>query len=297
MDALEVIEHPSANGHASLDAFAPNYSIPLDPTERGGDRAGYVPRDASETPLEETEGHGAHLKPLEKPYTPPALKVAIVGSWPNTLREVPCGDPSWEVWSCSGSPAALARVTRHFELHDFASHAAKWKQDGTWNVLAAVPKLILAEAHPDFPDADLYPLDVMLARYGRYFTSSIAYMLALAIESGATEIGLYGVNMETDDASGNSEYGHQRACVEFLLGVAMGRGIRCVIPDACDLTKATRLYAYESNRGQGFERLESRTKELKAKLAAAEKKLKDAEQEVCVLRGAIAEHQFFRRYV
>ncbi len=223
-------------------------------------------------------------------------KVAIVGSWQRTLAATPCAENDWDIWTCSGAPHALARVTRHFELHELASHEEKWKRDGYWEMLGIMPRLLLSAPHAEFPNAELYPLASILAKFPRYFNSSVAFMLALAIDEGYQQIGLFGVNMETDDGTGNSEYAHQRPCCEFLLGIATAKGIRIVTPPECDILTAPRLYGYESNRGRAFEKLETREKDLKRELEVALKTAEAAEQRVFTLRGAISELHYLRRF-
>lgn len=75
-----------------------------------------------------------------------------------------------------------------------------------------------------------------------YFQSSVAYALALAITEiqqkrtdegyAEDEIALYGI-----DASEDTEWGYQRACMEYLVGVARGYGIKVFIPESSALCK------------------------------------------------------------
>jgi hypothetical protein len=70
-------------------------------------------------------------------------------------------------------------------------------------------------------DRDNYPLHEITKRFEvDYFTSTVAYAIALAVHQGFDEINLYGVPLEH-----HTEYAHQRPCVEFWIGVAKGRGI------------------------------------------------------------------------
>ncbi len=51
-------------------------------------------------------------------------------------------------------------------------------------------------ALPEFPNSVEYPLKEMVAKYGPFWwTSQLAYMIALAIEQKPAAIGLYGVDM------------------------------------------------------------------------------------------------------
>lgn len=71
-----------------------------------------------------------------------------------------------------------------------------------------------------------------------YFTSTTAYMIALAIYKGFQEIRIYGVEMASD-----TEYVRQRDGVTFWLGVAIGRGINVVLQKR-SLLMSGPLYGY-----------------------------------------------------
>ena len=59
-------------------------------------------------------------------------------------------------------------------------------------------------------------------------------MIAYAILIGATDIGLYGVDLSISD----HEYFWQRPCVEAWIGFAKGRGINIIIPDVSHIGKS-----------------------------------------------------------
>jgi hypothetical protein len=91
-----------------------------------------------------------------------------------------------------------------------------------------------------FPAAVEYPLDRMIAKFGRYFTSTIGYMVALAIDEGYDWIGLYGVDLASD-----VEYPGQRPNTEYLVGWARGLGITVEIAPTSALLRSSHLYGYE----------------------------------------------------
>jgi hypothetical protein len=75
----------------------------------------------------------------------------------------------------------------------------------------------------DVPKSEKYPLEEIKDKFPtsrKYYTSSVAYALALAIYKGYTKIEVYGVEMVT-----NTEYGHQRVGVAYWIGFADGLGI------------------------------------------------------------------------
>lgn len=72
-----------------------------------------------------------------------------------------------------------------------------------------------------------------------YFTSTVALMIAHAIYDGFDQIELYGVDMDSD-----TEYSYQKACGEFWIGYALGRGIKVITPEKSTLYAAP-IYGYE----------------------------------------------------
>lgn len=92
-------------------------------------------------------------------------------------------------------------------------------------------------------DKHNYPLDKVVEKFGsRYFTSSIAYMLALAIMKKPKEINLWGIDMEA-----GTEYVHQRPCVLYWIGQAEARGI--TVTTSSNLANPTFMYGYDNDNG------------------------------------------------
>jgi len=68
--------------------------------------------------------------------------------------------------------------------------------------------------------ASLYPFKRIVNKFGTdYFSSTICYMLAYALDKGYKHLRLYGVDMST-----SIEYYTQKAGVEFWIGMAMMKG-------------------------------------------------------------------------
>jgi hypothetical protein len=169
-------------------------------------------------------------------------KVALVGTAPSSVADAPYDDNSWEIWSLGSNAGKVRRFTRWFELHtvdvlDSARCIDKNRQD----FLNKIGKdLFIGHESEVFPNASLYPKDEIVKTFGNYFTSSIAWMIALALYEGVDEIGLWGIDMV-----GDCEYSYQRACCEYYLGIARGKGITVTISPHSPLLRAERLYAFE----------------------------------------------------
>jgi hypothetical protein len=73
----------------------------------------------------------------------------------------------------------------------------------------------------------------------KYFTSSFAYEMALALYEGFERIEIYGFDMSATD-----EFAPQKACAEFWIGMALGMGVEIYLPPECQLISGI-LYAYQ----------------------------------------------------
>jgi hypothetical protein len=74
-------------------------------------------------------------------------------------------------------------------------------------------------ASTTWPSARAFPKAAIEAHFGRYFTSTPAWMLAHAVLLGAKEIHIYGIHLATEH-----EYLDQRPGFEFLIGCVLGPG-------------------------------------------------------------------------
>jgi hypothetical protein len=91
-------------------------------------------------------------------------------------------------------------------------------------------KLYVQHPIEDVPNGIVYPFDEVAKTTGAYWCSSMAYLMALAIHEGAEEIAIYGVDM-----AGDEQYAYQHPNMNFLIGLAMGKGIKVTLPEGCPL--------------------------------------------------------------
>jgi hypothetical protein len=166
------------------------------------------------------------------------MKIAILGACETSLNLAPFKDPQWDIWACSPGTLLVPRVTYRFELHRMSTII---QQYGTnIDVLRAYPTY-MQEAFTDFPNAIVYPKDRIVERWGKdWLTSSVAWMLALAIEHQPEEIGIWGVDM-----NGGQEYAAQRPGCLYFIEKAKEHGIKVFVPDESLLLKTSKLYGYE----------------------------------------------------
>jgi len=173
------------------------------------------------------------------------LKVAIIGKTPHKAL-APYGDPSWEIWTLSDLPCGgqVPRWTRHFELHPL-----DWfreRNDQIWDFLKQPhdKPVYVQELAADVPAGVLFPKGDVLRHLPRaYMTNTVSWLMGYASLLGASEVGVWGVDMALD-----TEYGHQRPSCEYMVGWLEGQGCKVTIPDESDLLKARCLYGFDHSR-------------------------------------------------
>jgi hypothetical protein len=173
-------------------------------------------------------------------------KLAIVGFAP-TWPDAPFADNDFEIWACNEFHMLGKRLDVLFELHGRREieekERDKVKQEHlNWLRNAKIP-IIMQMHFEDIPNSIPFPKDYIVQKYGGYFTNTISWQIALAIDLGFKEIHLYGVNMANDE-----EYASQRPSVEYFIGLARGMGIKIYIPDQSDICKSWTLYGFDDEQ-------------------------------------------------
>jgi len=182
-------------------------------------------------------------------------KVAIVGGGP-TRKYAPYHDKSWDIWAFSSRNFAYPRIDRWFEIHaptDLRQQLAS-KKPGRRSFADYVNfmrklkcPVYMQKRFKYIPRSVPFPKDKLVAEFGRCFTSTASFLVALAIAEGYKVIGLWGINPT------GSDYARQRPALEYVLSVAHQRGIRLRFPKGVKfrITKRPKpfytrvLYAYD----------------------------------------------------
>ena len=127
-------------------------------------------------------------------------KCAIVGFTDHRVQALQLGD-EWELWGIN----ELHRVpgcdwekfARWFEVHprkDIDADAQHIETMGKMDI-----PIYMQVRHADIPASVPFPREAIMEHFGvDYFTSSIAWQMAMAIMMGFKEIHVYGVDMATD---------------------------------------------------------------------------------------------------
>ncbi len=223
------------------------------------------------------------------------MKIALLGSAPSSKWLAPFKDPEWEIWSCSPANMDLPRCDYFFEIHalDTTLRKPEYSVIQPGQKMSFIdyckqhPAVYMQEKRPEFPGAIVYPKDEMFKKFGPYFwTSSLAYMLALAIDKQPTQIGLFGVDMSAGD-----EYGQQRPGCHYFIQEAQKRDIDLVVPFESDILEPPPPYGYREASRQWW-KMNVRWEELNNKRQAIEQQLAHLQHQSTVLLGALDDVQY-----
>lgn len=240
--------------------------------------------------------HNARLENVGRPdewTNRPTKRIAIVGKAPSSVMYAPYGDLGWEIWALSDLYRTIPRWDRYFEIHDPAPRKERWGDYWEWlqkehkDKDGKLKPIYMQKAYPECPCAVPYPKNEIVERFGNYFTNSVSWMIALAIMEGATDIGLWGVDMAQQAVGVKSEYARQRPSCEYFLGIAMGLGIQTYVHEKSDLLKCKDMYAFDSDPNAMRIKIMARRDELMKRLRESEKKRDTAAQDCLVVAGAL----------
>tara|TARA_R110000824_G_scaffold4038_7_gene19210 strand:- start:39 stop:716 length:678 start_codon:yes stop_codon:yes gene_type:complete len=177
--------------------------------------------------------------------TPKRRKVAITGAG-RSIRQIPWTDESWEIWGINNFWNAMRdddgrlRADRWFELHPPTTDIQD-PHDMNWLRECPVP-IYTTEPFTGNPNAVVFPVDDLAAQFRDYFSCTFAYQIAFAIAEGFTEIAVHGLEL----AYGTQrEATVERACVDWWLGFAEGRGVKVTIPDGDHVVRHWSRYGFD----------------------------------------------------
>lgn len=209
------------------------------------------------------------------------MQIAILGSAPSSRMLAPFNDPGWEIWACSPMNYELPRVDAWFELHNLDRKLIPGNEPYS-DALKRHDRVYVAYPDKRLPDAIQFEPVPLVDKYTEYFfTSSIAWMMAFAIQQKPSCIGLWGVDM-----SAHEEYAYQRPGCQFFIREAAMNGIEVMLPPQSDLAEPMPVYAYKEFWPM-YHKMQASKKELEERLAHHAKQEKKHEQQRLVIQGAI----------
>ena len=246
-------------------------------------------REGESHPLTQPVGAaGAAHSPTPAAAAP--LKVALIGTAPSSRMLAPFNDRTWQIWGCSpGNMNTLPRVDVWFELHSnllWPEHESYGRPYLEW--LQKQPFPVYMQDQTQVPRATVFPKDKIVAEFGdSFFTSSFAWMMALAMQQGATEIALYGIDMASRD-----EYIRQRPGFFFFRWIAERRGIKVTAPHESDIMQSPALYAYVDSTPFG-RKIMARRQEVAGRINGLAQQIEQATRTKVYLDGAMEDLDYF----
>jgi len=233
----------------------------------------HIPQYFPETPSNEIS---------KKPET--SLKIALIGTAPSSRMLAPYADPSWKIWACSpGNMGILPRVDSWFEIHGnllwpenrhYGEPYVNWLRQQSFPIYMQNNELV-ERAIP-------LPKKELVKEFGPYFfTSSFAWMMALAMYQGAKEVALYGIDMASRD-----EYILQRPGAYYFFEEAKKRGVKMSAPYESDIMQPPGLYGFSEVTQYG-RKLLARKVELEQRVRDLKAQRDNATQQVTYLEGAL----------
>ena len=173
-------------------------------------------------------------------------KVIIAGTAPTSewlITELKDTQPGYKRWGLAWSQYHQL-YDRLFEIHPFDHNRHHVPENYDQLLLDAGKRVWRSFPSRQYPDAQVIPINDVIKCIGRnYFMSSMAYMTALAMYEGFEEIYLIGLDFGIQEKPEIM----QLANLEWLMGLAEGRGIKVVPDPCCDLLNNPYMYGYHWN--------------------------------------------------
>ena len=187
-------------------------------------------------------------------------RIAICGTAP-TRAAIPWNDPTLEIWALNDMHVLnLPRADRWFDLHPFdkmyfrkgeqpvfagdvpAGFFVRPQGHLEWLRKQTIPVYVQDAAQLGTPNAVTFPRERCEREIFPTYCSSPAWMVALALLEGVTELHVYGIHLATE-----WEYIHQRPNFESLLTLAAARGVKVILPKGCPLMRGSHQYGFEED--------------------------------------------------
>ncbi len=199
-------------------------------------------------------------------------KLAIVGSGTETRDNAPFGDVSFDIWvfNEAANSAWCKRWDACFQMHKpeiYTGHNTKDAKHFDWLQQDHGKRIFMQGIDYRIPNSVKFPQLEASELVGMdYFTSTFAYMCALAKMEGYEQVDVYGVEMSF------SEYQYQAEGFRFWVGYLMGAGITVNLHSGKKLFDAP-MYGYDGNFAFGVEHFANRSATLLREWDAAKERI------------------------
>jgi len=175
------------------------------------------------------------------------------GTWPadfnGYLNDLSLVESPQEVWTLRPMPEAIRTWARkHAGIEpEIPAYIAEWVEKNSADAAKAMEEIkvagngggnteqsLLASIKGDWKSNRIYPKEDILEKYQRrmWFSSSIAWLIPLAIEEEPSDIGFWGIDLESGE-----EYISQFVGCAHLIDMARFMGINIHLPSGCGLLR------------------------------------------------------------
>ena len=210
------------------------------------------------------------------------MNIVILGTAQASMNLAPFANDDWNVWACSPGTYNVPKIHRFFELHRWEPGQSWFQPDYIRFLEQFEGPVYMSSKVASVKNCTLLPWKELVAIYGPYFfTSSIAWMMAMAIEAGAKKIALYGVDM-----AHNTEYKDQRLGCQYMATIARAQGIEVGVPPESDLFRPAALYGVCEGSHSWIKQTQ-RSRELAARLNTLEQDMLAKRDEINHIKGAM----------
>ncbi len=232
-------------------------------------------------------------KPVKK-----AQNIAIIGGAPS-FEGAPFKNPDWQTWAVAvGYSRLFLEVDRWFEIHSrevienrcktLYKDFDKWlfNKDTERSPVTIFPNSQLG----DVPNSEMFPRQRIEERFGHdWWTSTVAWMFALALEDHDGDIALFGIEMGADE-----EYGEQQAALRHFRDIGLLTGRKIIVPKGWNLLHPVRVYP-DAQQSRGYQHCERESIRLKQDQATIDTQIKALEGRSNYCRGALDTYDHLTR--
>jgi len=207
--------------------------------------------------------------------------IVLLGTAPASMGLAPRGG-DWEIWACSPGTYGMPQIDKFFELHRWEPQQ-EWFSEGYMQFLRDFKgEVIMTEMVDDIPNCTLLKHEELIAHFGPYFfTSSLAWMCAMAILEKPDKIAFYGVDM-----AATTEYENQRSGCQYFAQLARALGIEVGVPPESDLFRPAPLYGV-CEQSHAWIKSTVRARELAGRKNVLEKEAQERLKQIAFIQGAM----------
>jgi hypothetical protein len=204
------------------------------------------------------------------------------------------GSFTYDIWGINTSLCneKVKRVDVCFEMHP----KRYWGIQGVTDRLNDFGKRVVMQDHYDqIKKSEPYPREAIKKKYhldcmgdNLYVTTTMVWMILMALEDGYTDISLYGVHMAHE-----TEYAYQRSSMSWVLGIIHGwildgKPYKLTIPPESELLKAEYEYGFDEPT-KAMQYLQGRKQGMQAGIDQASSQIKSLEISKWKTEGALSE--------